>query len=139
MNGTHSRIILVDTNIISYVFKKDMRGDLYKSHLENNFPTIAAQTFAELEALPLLNKWSEWRYKQLRHFVENEYTMLEVDKEICLKWAAIKAEMKKTGKTMDAGDIWIAATALTYGIPLVTHNAKHFVGVSGLTIMTEKE
>ena len=34
-------------------------------------------------------------------------------------------------------DAWIAATALRYQIPLVTHNAADFDAVEGLTIITE--
>ena len=139
MNDADSKIYLVDTNVVSYIFREDTRGESYKKLLKGNLLMIAAQTFAELEALPLVNKWSEWRCEKLQNFVETDFTMLEVDKEICLKWAAVKAEMKKTGKTMEVGDIWIAATALTYGISLVTHNAKHFIGVSGLTVITENK
>lgn len=56
--------LIADTNIVSYIFKKDTRGDLYKAHLENKVAIIAAQTLAELELLPLQNNWSEARHDQ---------------------------------------------------------------------------
>jgi predicted nucleic acid-binding protein len=49
-----SDLVLVDTNIVSYLFKKDSRGLLYEHHLENRLLLIAAQTLAELEAMPLI-------------------------------------------------------------------------------------
>ena len=34
-------------------------------------------------------------------------------------------------------DAWIAATALHLDVPLVTHNKNDFLGVDGLTLITE--
>ena len=34
-------------------------------------------------------------------------------------------------------DAWIAATALLYGIPLITHNPGHFVNVPVLAVVSE--
>jgi predicted nucleic acid-binding protein len=34
-------------------------------------------------------------------------------------------------------DAWIAATALTHGCPLVTHNAADFQGIAGLIVISE--
>ena len=45
--------VIADTNIISYIFKKDTRGNWYKPHLKGKVAIIAAQTLAELELLPL--------------------------------------------------------------------------------------
>ena len=58
--------VIADTNIISYIFKKDTRGNLYKPHLEGKVAIIAAQTLAELELLPLQNNWSKKRHDELR-------------------------------------------------------------------------
>lgn len=40
---------------------------------------------------------------------------------------------------MSLADSWIAAAALQHGLPLVTHNARHFTSVPGLTIITERQ
>jgi predicted nucleic acid-binding protein len=34
-------------------------------------------------------------------------------------------------------DAWIAATALEYGLELVTHNAADFQAIAGLRVITE--
>jgi tRNA(fMet)-specific endonuclease VapC len=57
-------IVLVDTNVVSYLFKKDSRGLLYEPHLENRLLLIAAQTLAELEAMPLMNSWGSRRHQE---------------------------------------------------------------------------
>jgi tRNA(fMet)-specific endonuclease VapC len=38
---------------------------------------------------------------------------------------------------MSPADAWAAAVALRHGLPLVTHNRKHFEPVPGLTIISE--
>ncbi|MCY7344623.1 MAG: PIN domain-containing protein [Pyrinomonadaceae bacterium] len=129
--------LIADTNIVSYILKKDTRGDLYKPHLENKVAIIAAQTLAELELLPLQNNWSEARHDQLRENLKN-YTFIEANQEICLKWAKIRFEAKRNGIPVSVGDAWIAAIALAYSIPLVTHNYKDFKDISDLQIITEK-
>jgi predicted nucleic acid-binding protein len=37
---------------------------------------------------------------------------------------------------MEAPDAWIAATALLYGSPLVTHNPKDYLGLPNLEILS---
>jgi predicted nucleic acid-binding protein len=39
---------------------------------------------------------------------------------------------------MSEADAWIAATALAFAVPLVTHNPDDFKNVPGLTVITEK-
>lgn len=54
-NSLVNDIVVVDTNVVSYIFKRDTRESLYKPHLQGRVRIIAAQTFAELEAWPLMN------------------------------------------------------------------------------------
>jgi predicted nucleic acid-binding protein len=129
--------IVADTNIISYIFKKDTRGDLYKPHLEDKAAVIAAQTLAELELLPLQNNWSKKRHDELRENLKN-HTFIEANQEICLQWAKIRFKAKTNGTPVSVGDAWAAATALAYSIPLVTHNYGDFKNISDLQIITEK-
>jgi tRNA(fMet)-specific endonuclease VapC len=131
--------VLVDTDVISFLFKKDSRGFLYEPRLKGKLATVAAQTYAELEVLPLQNNWSSKRHNQLREYLSVKFTFIEVSKEISLEWARIRVEAKKMGKPIDTKDAWIAATALVYSIPLVTHNYKDFKNVSGLKLITENK
>ena len=77
------------------------------------------------------------RHEALRAYV-NTYAFAEVDKAICLQWAKIQANAKRIGRPMTEADTWIAATALAFAVPLVTHNPGAFKNVPGLTIITEK-
>lgn len=50
---------------------------------------------------------------------------------------AAVAATKATGRTLPFADSWIAATALSLGLPLVTHNRADFEGIAGLTVVSE--
>ncbi len=130
-------IVVVDTNVVSYIFKRDSRETLYTSHLQGRVAIIAAQTFAELEAWPLKNGWGRHRHEALRAYLET-YAFAEVDKAICLQWARVEANARQIGRPITEADAWIAATALAYAVPLVTHNPSDFYNVPGLTVITEK-
>jgi predicted nucleic acid-binding protein len=132
-----SNIVVVDTNVVSYIFKQDTRGTLYEPHIKGRLAIIAAQTFAELEVWPLMNGWGIRRHEALRANL-NAYTFAEADKTVCLQWARVQANAKQSGRPITEADAWIAATALAYAAPLVTHNPADFMNVPGLTIITEK-
>jgi predicted nucleic acid-binding protein len=38
---------------------------------------------------------------------------------------------------MQTADAWIAATALLYEVPLITHNRRDYEGVAGLVLISE--
>ena len=137
MSGAASDVVVVDTNVVSYLFKRDTRGDLYKRHVEGKLAMIAAQTFAELELMPLNNNWGSKRHKALRTYLK-KFVFVESGEAVCLLWAGIQFRARRTGRPISVGDTWIAATALAYDAALVTHNPRDFINVDGLTVITEK-
>ena len=46
-------MLVVDTDVISFLFKQDTRADLYKPHLQGHLLLISPMTRAELEAWAL--------------------------------------------------------------------------------------
>lgn len=43
--------------------------------------------------------------------------------------------LAENGLLIGANDLWIAATAIAYDVPLVTRNAKHYKRVPGLSVL----
>lgn len=68
----------------------------------------------------------------LRHL--ERYTVIESSPDICQRWGEIRAVRKRQPIAVD--DAWIAATALVYDCPLVTHNPADFRGIRGLRVLT---
>ncbi len=130
-------MILLDTNIVSYQFKRDSRVALYEPHLLNQELAIAIMTVAELFQWAATRNWGQARVQQLEELLER-YTILPVDLATCRVWAEVRAARRALGEPISPQDAWIAATALRYRLPLVTHNADDYQHLPNLTIITEK-
>lgn len=137
MSTPASNIVVVDTDVISFLFKGDTRADLYRPHLEGRVALIAAQTRAELELWALERNWGARRISEMRAYLHN-FVLAPFDETVCLRWAEIVNNARVRGRPIQTGDAWIAATALAYSVPLVTNNERDFKGVSGLTLISEK-
>jgi tRNA(fMet)-specific endonuclease VapC len=130
-------IVVIDTNVISFFIKGDTRAPLYQPHLDERLQIIAAQTRAELELWALTHNWVHRRRVALHTYLK-DFVLAEADEAICLGWAGVQASARKQGHPISVSDAWIAATALAYDVPLVTHNPDDFKNVPGLSIITEK-
>jgi tRNA(fMet)-specific endonuclease VapC len=128
--------VVVDTDVVSYVFKEDTRGVLYRPHLADQIAIISFITLAELERWPLIANWGARRQQQLKKHLRR-YAVQHSSAKLCRSWAEVMYDARRSGQTISANDAWIAATALQLGVPLVTHNRSDFAGVAGLTIICE--
>jgi tRNA(fMet)-specific endonuclease VapC len=129
------RTLLLDTNIVSYLFKRASQAKLYEPHLRDSRLAISFVTLAELYRWPIIKDWGEVRRRSLESQLRN-YLVIPFDNELCQKWAEITSI---PGQPLSYSDSWIAATALRHGIPVVTHNGKHFENIPRLTLITEKD
>ena len=59
-----------------------------------------------------------------------------VDDEVLWKAAEIFQDLRGKGVPTGENDLWIAATAIAAGQPLVTENAKDFAKISGLRVLS---
>lgn len=129
--------LLLDTDVVSYLTsERDTRGALYRPRLQGRLLAISFMTLAELHQGADLKKWSKARRLRLAADVAR-YTVIQSTPGICQRWARLRAEASAEGRTIPPSDAWIAATALVYRLPLVTHNVRHFATVPALTIVTE--
>ena len=61
--------------------------------------------------------------------------ILPFTKPVAEKSAEIYHVLRKRSKLIEFRDIFIGATALVHGLPLLTHNAKHFDRIDGLSVI----
>jgi predicted nucleic acid-binding protein len=128
-------VVLLDTNIVSYLIKDDSRARIYAPYLANREPAIAIMTVAELFQWTMVRKWGQTRIKRLESEVDH-YTVLLVDIPTCRAWASIRAKRQAIGEPISPQDAWIAATAVRYNLPLITHNPRDYRSIDGLVIIT---
>ncbi len=127
-------MIVLDTNIISYDFLNVWPIELYRRHLDGRVLAISFMTLAEtLEGAYRLGLHMSKARRILTSL--KRYEVLPCNDDVCDIWGRIRAERRRQPIAVD--DAWIAATAIAYGLPLVTHNAKDFGGIGQLTIITE--
>ncbi|HMV81555.1 MAG TPA: type II toxin-antitoxin system VapC family toxin [Blastocatellia bacterium] len=130
------KTLVVDTDVISYLFKGDSRAAVYRQHLQNATPLVSFMTVAELEYWALIRNWGEATRQRMQTHL-SAYTQIMPDSEMCRLWAEVYLSVNSSGRKISVQDAWIAATAISYQVPLVTHNRKDYAIVSGLTLISE--
>src|SRR5487761_1223897 len=126
--------VVIDTNVVSYMFRKDTRARLYQRHLIGQRWEISFMTVAELDLWALRHHWGASRKAQMEQHLRR-FVLHPFDRDLCLKWAEVMESARRGGRPIQTADAWIAATALQAGVSLVTHNPSDYAGVSGLTVL----
>jgi len=130
--------VLIDTDVFSFLFKGDTRGQRYTAHLAERRLCVSFMSVAELHSWAIIRGWGASRRRALASTL-NQFVVLPYDAQLTLRWAEINAARSKLGKPIGCGDCWIAATALRFGLPLVTHNARDYRDIAGLTAISEAD
>ncbi|WP_404300371.1 type II toxin-antitoxin system VapC family toxin [Alicycliphilus denitrificans] len=120
---------MLDTNILSELRRPRPEPQVVAfvsaQPLESLF--VSSVTFAEIrfdiERIEDLHKRSvltDWLNLELRPMFENR--VLPVSEDVMFRWRLLVKEGRKTGHTFPQPDLIIAATALHYGLSVVTRD-----------------
>ena len=129
--------IILDTNIVSYLMKGGPLAQAYLPHVEGRLLAIAFITVGELYFGAEKANWGEKKRNQLETTLRN-FVVIPYDHEIARCYGRVVAEQHRKGNSMATNDAWIAACAVRHGVPLVTHNARHFKDLISLKIITAR-
>lgn len=102
-----------------------------RSRLEAAVLLVSVVTVAELRAGQRYAGWSEKR-RASADATMAAYGTVPLDASILEGWSVLWAELRRNGQVLSHNDIWIAATALSRDLPLVSLDAD-FEQVPGLS------
>lgn len=123
--------VLLDTSIVIELFKGNKEVLAYLEKQQTVF--IATAVLGELYLGAYRSANEKKHLQQVKAFLIH-CTVLNAEKSTADEYARVKAELLKKGKPIPENDIWIAATALQYNLPLYT-NDKHFSEIEVLTLV----
>ena len=132
-------IVLLDTTVASLLHPKRRNSNLralYEPDLVGQTLALSFQSVAELWA------WAEERNcgarerRRLGTFL-SRFLIIPYDDDLARWWAWVSVVCRRQGRRLEAGDAWIAATAVHRRIELVTHDSDHVtIRVPGLRVLS---
>lgn len=135
-----SETVVLDTNVFTARLRQDRPLEtLYAKHTAGKRIVVAPQTVAEARYGALAAGWGARRLGRLAQRI-TEVGILDVDAETIEQVAQLRNQCRLIGHALHQrlhnADLWIAAAAVRWGLPLVAHDAV-FVGCPGLDLRTE--
>jgi predicted nucleic acid-binding protein len=132
--------VLLDTNVFtSRLREKSPLARMYAKHLFGQRLLVTPQTLAEARYGALKASWGQVRLSRLEQLTART-RRLSVDPETIEAAAQLRNQCRVIGHGLHQrghnADLWIAAAAIRWGVPLVAHDAV-FVGCPGLELQTE--
>ena len=116
MTAPTSQPVVVDTNVVSYIYRKEPRAEPYLNEMVGRRAVISFQTYEELLYGVLRSNWGERRRNEFLDYVEANYEMIGYDRELVDACARLRAAAASgRGRPLSPADAWIAATAILLG------------------------
>jgi predicted nucleic acid-binding protein len=120
---------LADTSIfIGQEQRRRFRGDL-PATTAVSYVTVAELTLGVLTAGPAT------RASRLETLLRvRELDPIPVDDRVAVTWAELRVALREAGHKLAGNDVWIAATAIAHGLPLLSQDGD-YAGVPGLEVI----
>lgn len=99
---------------------------------------VSAVTVAELHLGVLAAADDEIRARRLATLDGiSDIEVIPIDEAVAASWALLRLRIATLGRRLNVNDLWIAATSLTHGLPIVTQDADFdpIAGVSGVVVI----
>ena len=132
--------VILDTDVFSFLLRQeDTRASIYRPHILDRIVVIYYVTIGELYFWAEGKKWQAERLRLMEETIRAT-TVVRYDLDVCRTYARLKSALRNPSgshKVIGDNDLWIAACAVRHGLPLITHNRRHFEGILGLNIICQ--
>jgi len=122
--------VLLDTNIISALFKGDVS---VANHIDKSEVYLSSIVIGELSYGAEYSIKVEQNLANIKKLI-SAYNVLAIDDETALIYGKIKANLRRKGTPIPENDIWIASSAIQYKLKLSTRD-KHFQEITSLKVL----
>ena len=95
-----------------------------RARLEREVLAVSVVTIAELKRGAIAARWSERRIQELDARLRG-YAVLSIDRDVAEAWARMRVRCDSLGRRKNDNDLWVAAAAGRYGLPLATLDPDH--------------
>jgi tRNA(fMet)-specific endonuclease VapC len=119
-----SDVVLLDTTVASLLHPRrepSAGRALYEPHMRGRILALSFQSVAELWAWAERNRWGARSREGLDAFIRR-FLVVRYTYELAKVWARVMAASREEGRRFEAGDCWIAATAVHRGLTLLAHD-----------------
>ena len=130
---------MVDALILETSFLVDLERELIAGEagpaqrfLESHQAQKLHITFTiagELAAGPRMNERATWDR------LVSPFEVIPCTPEVSWRYGRLYRYLRENGLLIDANDLWIAATALVFEMPVVTRDERHFMRVPELDVI----
>ena len=94
--------LVLDTDVLSFLYKRDTRAKLYETHLNDPPFIVSFMSLAELRRWALERNWGEKRRKELEEYLAR-YLILHSDDQMCDRWAQAINSARLSGRPIARG------------------------------------
>ena len=126
-------MIVLDTSVVSLVFKGDPRNDFYLPHMTRQRTVVSFQTVEEVWYGAYKAGWGARQKNELALHLQ-QYEVVWPDPGTAAISANLRVEREKAGRRLNTADAWIAATALRLSCPLASDDGD-FDGIPRLRLI----
>lgn len=132
--------VVVDTSIASMIQKGsdgNAMDPFYKAELEGKTVVISFQTVDEMLFGALRDGWGPRRHDALVSFLRR-FVVVPGNYEVAEVSARVRHQAEAIGRRLGTADAWIVATAVAFGVPLVTNDRDQVIdGIAGYSYRTK--
>jgi predicted nucleic acid-binding protein len=124
---------VIDTDVVSYPVRGDSRAERYRAFLGESIRIVSFMTLAEVNYWAVSRGWGSRRRRELEDYLD-QFVVVFSDGDLCEIWARVVHQARRNGRPILPSDAWIAATAISLNVPLITNNLSDYAGVTELQL-----